>query len=92
VKLSVKRKYQWDTVKTALNINPNLKNLVRVHHAKEANELKELGVIELINPDYEASFRLIKRLLNIMGLEKDNRKRILAKIRKDREIVEFDPD
>jgi CPA2 family monovalent cation:H+ antiporter-2 len=80
------------TVKTALSINPMLKVLVRVHHMREANELKELGVTELVSPDYEASFRFIKRLLNIMGLEKDERKRILARIRKDKEITEFDPD
>ncbi|MFC1995453.1 cation:proton antiporter [Chloroflexota bacterium] len=80
------------TVKTALSINPKLKVLVRVHWAKEANELKELGVTELVSPEYEASFRLIKRLLNIMGLEKNERKQILAKVRKDEEIAEFDPD
>jgi CPA2 family monovalent cation:H+ antiporter-2 len=80
------------TVKTALSINPMLKVLVRVHHTREANELKELGVTELVSPEYEASFRFIKRLLNIMGLEKDERKRILARIRKDKEIAEFDPD
>ena len=80
------------TVKTALSINPMLKVLVRVHHTREANELKELGVTELVSPEYEASFRFIKRLLNIMGLEKDERKRILARVRKDKEIAEFDPD
>ena len=80
------------TVKTALSINPRLKVLVRVHRAREANKLKELGVTELVSPEYEASFRFIKRLLNIMDLEKEERKRILARIRKDKEIAEFDPD
>ena len=80
------------TVKTALSINPRLKVLVRVHRAREANELKALGVTELVSPEYEASFRFIKRLLNIMGLEKDERRRILAIVRKDEEIAEFDPD
>ncbi|MFC1909209.1 cation:proton antiporter [Chloroflexota bacterium] len=80
------------TVKTALSINPGLKVLVRVHRAREANELKELGVTELVSPEYEASFRFIKRLLNIMGLETDKRRRILAIVRKDRKIAEFDPD
>jgi len=80
------------TVKTALSINPRLKVLVRVHRAREANELKKLGVTELVSPEYEASFRFIKRLLNIMGLEKDERRRILAIVRKDEEIAEYDPD
>jgi len=59
---------------------------------KEAEALKELGVTELISPEYEASFRFIKRLLNIVGLEKTDRKRILASVRKDKEIAEFNPD
>jgi len=80
------------TVKTALSINPELKILVRVHRAREADELKKLGVTELVSPEYEASFRFIKRLLNIMGLEKGKRRQILATMRKDKEIAEYDPD
>ena len=80
------------TVKTALSINPELKVLVRVHRAKEAKELKELGVTELISPEYEASFRFIEKLLNIVGLENDERRQILAIMRKDEEIAEFHPD
>ena len=80
------------TVKTALSINPELKILVRVHRVREADELKKLGVTELVSPEYEASFRFIKRLLNIMGLEKGKRRQILATVRKDKEIAEYDPD
>jgi CPA2 family monovalent cation:H+ antiporter-2 len=79
-------------VKTALSINPRLKVLARVHRVREANELKELGVTELISPEYEASFRFIERLLNVMVLEKDERRRILALVRKDKEIARFNPD
>ncbi|MFC1948048.1 cation:proton antiporter, partial [Chloroflexota bacterium] len=80
------------TIKTALSINPKLKVLARVHRVREANELKELGVTELISPEYEASFRFIKRLLNVMDLKTEERRRILALIRKDEEITEFNPD
>jgi len=80
------------TAKTALGINPGLKILARVHRAREADMLKRLGVDELVSPEYEASFRFIKRLLNIIGLEKEERRRILAMVRKDEEIAEFNPD
>jgi CPA2 family monovalent cation:H+ antiporter-2 len=80
------------TAKTALGINPELKILARVHRAREADILKRLGVDELVSPEYEASFRFIKRLLNIIGLEKEDRRRILALVRKDEEIAEFNPD
>jgi CPA2 family monovalent cation:H+ antiporter-2 len=80
------------TAKVALNINPKLKILARVHRLKEAKALNELGVTELVSPEYEASYRFIKRLLNIVGLDKTARKRVLALIRKDEEIAEFNPD
>ena len=38
------------------------------------------------------SFRFIKKLLNIVGLEKDERKLILALVRKDKDIAKFNPD
>jgi CPA2 family monovalent cation:H+ antiporter-2 len=80
------------TVKTALSINPRLKVLARVHLAREANELKELGVTELVSPEYETSIRFIKRLLNVMGLKTEEKRRILAVVRKDEGITEFNPD
>jgi CPA2 family monovalent cation:H+ antiporter-2 len=80
------------TAKVALNINHGLKILARVHREKEVALLKEIGVTELISPEYEASFRFIKRLLNITGLMKEDRKQILEFIRKDKEIAEFNPD
>ena len=80
------------TAKVALSINPELKILARVHRAKEANILKGMGITELVSPEYEASFRFIKRLLNITGLSKEDRKRVLALIRRDKEIAEFNPD
>ncbi len=80
------------TVKHALSINPDLSILARVHRRKEADELRRLGVTELVSPEYEASFRFIKRLLHVMNLDSRDRKRILALVRKDEEIVEFNPD
>ena len=80
------------TAKTALSLNPRIKILARVHRVKEADALRELGVTDLVSPEYEASVRFIKRLLNIVGLEKQDRRRILALVRKDEEIAEFNPD
>jgi CPA2 family monovalent cation:H+ antiporter-2 len=80
------------TARLALTINPELNILARVHRIREADELKKLGVTELISPEYEASYRFIKRLLHIMDLQSGDRKRILKLIRKDKEIAEFNPD
>lgn len=80
------------TAKLALTLNPKLNILARVHRKREADELKRLGVIELVSPEYEASFRFIKRLLHMMNLQSKDRKRILKQIRNDEEIAEFNPD
>ena len=80
------------TVKTALAINPRLKILARVHRAKEAELLKSLGVAELVCPEYEASFRFVKRLMHVFGLKKGERKQVLAQMRQDEEIIGFSPD
>jgi CPA2 family monovalent cation:H+ antiporter-2 len=71
------------TVKTALSINPKLTVMARVHREKDAERLRKLGVTELISPEYEASFRFIKRILNIQGFEKNDRRRILYSFRND---------
>ena len=80
------------TAKLALMVNPKITIMARVHRKREADELNKLGVIELISPEYEASFRFIKRLLQISGVLGEDRKRILKLIRNDEEIPEFNPD
>jgi len=57
------------TVKAALDINPNIEVVARVHRGREAVLLRELGVKELVSPEFESSFRILKRCLNIFGVE-----------------------
>ena len=80
------------TVKTALVINPRLNIVARVHRTREAELLKSLGVEELVSPEYEASFRFLKRILAVVGLKKADRKRVLALMRQDEGIAEFSSD
>jgi hypothetical protein len=46
-------------------------------------KLRKMGVIELINPEYEASFRFIKELLKIENLDKTERERIFSELRNE---------
>jgi CPA2 family monovalent cation:H+ antiporter-2 len=69
------------TVKVALHLNPNILILARASRKKEADELKRLGVTELVIPQREAGYKFIKELLNIVGLEREERRRVLAIIR-----------
>ncbi|MFC1874970.1 cation:proton antiporter [Chloroflexota bacterium] len=79
-------------VKAALEINPNIKIIARVHRAREADMLKKMGISELISPEYEASLEFIKRTLAASGLKKADIKQALPIIEQDREVVEFSTD
>ncbi len=78
------------TVKEALEINPNLKIIVRAHRGRDAEQLKRLGVTELVSPEYEASFRFLKKIYKVSGMPKSKREQILDKLRDDENMPTFD--
>ena len=78
------------TVKAALEINPNLHIIARAHRGREAEQLKQLGVIELVSPEYEASFRFLKKILSFSGMEKSEREQILDSLRDDQSMPTFE--
>jgi monovalent cation:H+ antiporter-2, CPA2 family len=56
--------------KTALEINPGIKIVARVHREREAASLQELGELELVSPEYEASLEFVRRTLVSAGWRK----------------------
>jgi len=67
-----------NAAKTALELNPTIKVVARVHREREARDLRELGEIDLISPEYEASVEFVKRTLTSAGWQqKDINKAIL---------------
>ncbi len=77
------------TIKTALLLNPKLKVVARVHRTREAEQLKNLGAVQLISPEYEASLEFLARILASSGWEEVDIKRALAIIRQDNKVTEF---
>jgi len=71
------------TVKMAHHLNPRVMILARASRKKEAEELKQLGVREIVIPEREAGYKFVKGLLNVVGLEREERRRILAIVRRD---------
>ncbi|MCK4724141.1 MAG: cation:proton antiporter, partial [Dehalococcoidia bacterium] len=69
------------TVKVALHLNPDIVILARAGRKKEADELKRLGVTEFVIPEREAGYKFIKELFNVVGLEREERRRLLAIVR-----------
>lgn len=82
----------FSAVKAAQTINPNLQIIARVHRAKDANILAEMGVKELINPEYEASLKFMERILVDSGWRKTAIRQTLPALERDDEFFEFDPD
>jgi len=80
------------TVKTALQINPKLRVVARVHRVREVDLLKTMGTVELVNPEYEASLQFIRRVLSASGWGEANIKQILPVLEKEVELIEFSPD
>jgi CPA2 family monovalent cation:H+ antiporter-2 len=80
------------TVREALHINPNLKVVARVHRIQEAELLKEMGVTELINPEFEASMQFLKRVLETTGKKEAELKEIISEGEAKGEYDEFEPE
>jgi CPA2 family monovalent cation:H+ antiporter-2 len=80
------------TAKTALSINPELKIIARAHRTREADQLKRLGVSELISPEYEASLEFIRRILHITGLHKTEIKQTMNRVLENQNVSKFEED
>ncbi len=78
-----------NTIKNALEINPELRIVARVHRAREANLLKSMGVDELISPEYEASLEFIERILSVSGWNQREIQRAVIEAEKDEKVEEF---
>jgi len=80
------------TVKAARECNPKLHIVARVHRAQEADELKKLGITDLINPEYEASLECMRRVLTASGWRRSRIRDTMPVIQQDEDFLEFNPD
>ena len=55
-------------LKNALRINPKLYVVARVNGDEEAEVLRDMGVAELVRPDFEAGLEIIRHTLHRFGL------------------------
>ncbi|MBI2836649.1 MAG: cation:proton antiporter [Chloroflexi bacterium] len=78
-------------VRTALEINPKLKVVARVHREQEADVLNKLENVELISPEYEASLEFSRRILKVSGWRDSEISKAQATAEKEQKVVEFSP-
>jgi CPA2 family monovalent cation:H+ antiporter-2 len=77
------------TIRGALGINPKLKVITRVQGSRESEQLEELGVKDLISPEYEASFEFTRRTLARIGWDKKKVREAMYRLWGEDEISSF---
>ena len=80
------------TVKAALEINPAIKIVARVHREREAVLLTKMGVINLVSPEYEASLEFFRRTLMLSGRDSAQIGQLMRKVTRDREVIKIGPE
>jgi CPA2 family monovalent cation:H+ antiporter-2 len=58
-------------VMNAKKLNPKIVVFTRVHREKDQGRMKDLGVDVIIQPEFEASLSIIRRILHWKGLDKE---------------------
>jgi CPA2 family monovalent cation:H+ antiporter-2 len=81
-----------NTVNTALELNPKIKVVARVHRAREAQALQELEGVQLISPEYEASLEFVRKILAASGWQQIDIHKTMPAVEQDKEFVEFAAD
>jgi len=71
-------------VRNALKINPKLDVVARVHGDEEAGLLRDMGVAELVRPEFEAGLEIIRHTLHRFGLTTHEIQYIVNTLRDER--------
>lgn len=56
----------------ARKLNPSIRIITRIHHKQDTQRIKDLGVDTIIQPEFEASISIVRKILLFYGVEKDN--------------------
>ncbi len=80
--IAVPDKVSQETIlMNALNLNPNLKIFTRVHREDEMHRLRELGAHVIIHPEFEASLSMVRKILILQGLSKEEIRNKLQRLK-----------
>ena len=71
----------------AKKLNPGLVIFTRVHHESEQKRMKDLGVDVVIQPEFEASLSIIRRVLLWKGLDKGEIARKIKRLKIEHGII-----
>lgn len=72
-------------VSNCLSLNPNIKIICRSHVEEDFSELKQMGVGEIIQPEFEASLSISHRIMQGFGFNKEEIYQKIKETRNDHE-------
>lgn len=72
---------QEEILVNALNLNPNIRIFTRVHRERDMHRLKELGAHIIVHPEFEASLSIVRKILILQGLSKEEIKNKLQRLK-----------
>ena len=71
-------------LKSAKDINPNIDIVARSHSDREIDLLTQLGVTEVVQPEFEAALEMGRQILNTLGEDEREVRSVIKDIRIDR--------
>ena len=71
-------------LKSAKDINPNIDIVARSHSDREIDLLTQLGVTEVVQPEFEAALEMGRQILNTLGENEREVTSVIQDIRTDR--------
>ncbi len=72
---------QETIIANALNLNPNLRIFTRAHRERDMHRLKDLGAEVVIHPEFEASLSMVRKILILQHIPKDEIKKKLQRLK-----------
>ena len=74
-------------LKSAIEINPNINIVARSHSDREIDLLAQLGVTEVVQPEFEAALEMGRQILTTLGEDEREVTSIVHDIRTDRYLT-----
>ncbi|GIW62895.1 MAG: potassium transporter KefB [Patescibacteria group bacterium] len=80
--VAVPSRFDQETIiTTAKKINPSIKIFSRVHSESDMHRFKQLGADIIIHSEFEASLSIVRRILLMMNLSKDDVKSKMVRLK-----------
>ena len=71
----------------AKRLNPKIVIFTRVHHEFEQRRMKDLGVEVIVQPEFEASLSIVRRVLLWKGFDREDIARKIKRIKIEHGII-----